>query len=103
MQKKSVSTSTLGKTELVKRISESSKLTGVQIGETIDKFLEEVKRGLKEGKPISLKEYFTLKIMKTKARIGVNQDTRKKINITKKKKVSFKVSENLKSELNNPK
>ncbi len=98
----------IGKTELVRIINENlqkdplyrkNPINGIQIGKVVDKFLEEVEKALVKGNQISLKGYFTLKTMETKARVGTNPATKKKINIPKGRRISFKPSANLKSKL----
>ena|SRR5438309_2037418 len=109
IKKKQIS---IGKIELVKRIKENlektpsyrrNPLTGEQVGNVFDRFLEEFEKVLTEGKSVSMKGYFTAKIVETKPRIGLNPQTQKKMTIPKKKRISFKVSDNLKGRLNNQK
>jgi nucleoid DNA-binding protein len=109
MTNEKTSQSSLGKIELIKKISESlqentahrqNSLNLEQIGSVIDTFLEETEKILMEGKKLTLKNYFTLEVMETKPRVGVNPSNKEKINIPKKRKVRFKTLLSLKNKLN---
>ena len=90
-----------------------------QVAEIVNKFLEEIKNNLKEGNNIIFRKHFSLGIMETKERKATNPfivrqlrnpnlsfqektklEAKKIINISRRKRVRFKVSQNLKREIN---
>lgn len=85
----------------------------------ISQFLEEIKRGLKTGENIILRNYFSLGVMESKRRRGINPsimrelkspnlspeektklEAKKEVKILPQKRVRFKTSPQLKKEIN---
>ncbi|RHZ35453.1 HU family DNA-binding protein [endosymbiont GvMRE of Glomus versiforme] len=95
----------VGKIELIKRVNKnlqiSSSLNEKQknISIIVDNLLEEIEKALIKGDKLSLKGLFSLKAIKTKARLGINPITKEKINIPESRKISLKTYEELKNKL----
>jgi len=98
----------VGKTTLAERISENLKrqkketkinLNKTQVGEMIDKLLEEIETSLLKGEEIRLQNYFSLRTVMTKERRARNLKTGKNIIIPAGKTVRAKFSAKFKEKI----
>jgi DNA-binding protein HU-beta len=78
------------KAEIVKQLTERTGLSRNQSLETVEFFLDEVKKALKKGEKVCLVGFGTFYIKEKEARIGRNPRTGNKINIPKKRVAVFK-------------
>ncbi len=85
----------MNKAELVDSVAKEAKLTKADAERAINATLSAVVRGAKKD-PVQLVGFGTFKMVKSKARTGVNPQTGEKIKIPAKKSLKFKVSKNLK-------
>lgn len=90
----------MNKNEFVNLYSENTGKTKKDAGIEVEAFLETLKESLiKDGK-ISFMDNWTMEIIPTKERQGVNPATGEKIKIPAGKKIRFKASKVLKSLIN---
>src|SRR4051812_26878786 len=96
-------TTIVGKKLLGGRISNSlgkkSSLNCSQIELVISQLLEEVKKALMNAEEIRFPGYLSLKTAVSKARIGMNLQTKKKMSIPAKRVPKARFSSNLKAEI----
>ena len=85
----------MNKAELVDSVAKDAKLTKADAERAINATLSAIVKGAKK-EPVQLVGFGTFKIVKSKARTGVNPQTGDKIKIPAKKTLKFKVSKNLK-------
>ncbi|MFW6014499.1 MAG: HU family DNA-binding protein [Candidatus Nanoarchaeia archaeon] len=85
----------MNKAELVDSVAKEAKLTKADAERAINATLSAVVKGAKKD-PVQLVGFGTFKMVKSKARTGVNPQTGEKIKIPAKKSLKFKVSKNLK-------
>ncbi len=87
----------MNKKELIKNISNSTKISQKSVSQVIDAFLKELEKVVKNKNSLSLVGYFTLSVKKRAARTAINPKTKQKINISPKDYPVFKVGSKLKS------
>ena len=97
-------TTIIGKALLEEKIADNLKrqkmsLTKAQIEIVINELLMEIKKSLIKGEEIRLLGYFTLKTAISKARMAMNLQTGKKINVPAKRVPKVKFSDVLKKEI----
>lgn len=94
----------VGKILLAKNITENLKkqkhsFTNIQVEAVLSQALEEIKKALISGQELRFPGYFSLKTAVQKARIAMNLQTKKKMNIPAKRVPKAKFSEDLKKEI----
>jgi len=70
------------------------------VGQTVNQFLEEIRNILKKGGSVAFRNNFGLRVYRTMARVAYNPQTKKKMTIGAHNRVSFRVSQKLKREIN---
>lgn len=88
------------KADIVNIIAGGTGLTKVEVGAVIDGFLHTVSRALKENKAIELRGFGTFKVVKREARTALSPKTLQKINVPEKYVPVFRVSRDLKTQVN---
>jgi DNA-binding protein HU-beta len=83
----------MNKAELIATIAKDCDLSKVVAGRALESVLENISKGMKKA-PVQLVGFGTFKVVKRKARKGVNPATGEKIKIPAKKVVQFKASKN---------
>jgi len=93
----------IGKKEIVNQISneitDDTGLSKKEIDFVVTKLLEKIVENVKSGNKVSFIGFGTFKEKKSKAREGVNLQTKEKIKIPAFKTISFKASDKLKETL----
>lgn len=94
----------IGKALLAKKITESLKkqkhsFTNIQVEAILNQTLEEIKKSLIKGEELRLMGYLSLKTSVQKARVAMNLQTKKKMNVPAKRVPKAKFSEDLKKEI----
>jgi len=89
----------IGKTELAKLLSEKTKKSQKDSLEFIDAFVETVSETLSQEKEISLSGFGKFYVSKRAARVGINPQTKEKIQIPESKLPMFKAGKGLKEKL----
>ena len=87
---------TITKTDLIKAMSEKTKLTQKDVGLVLDAFMESVKESVSKGESVSLVSFGTFEVVDRAARKAVDFRTKEVINIPASKAVRFKVGKGLK-------
>jgi nucleoid DNA-binding protein len=82
-------TEVVGKQELVKRIAEATNVTQKQAGEIFDATLTTIKAALQAGEEIRLVGFGTFAVRESAERMGVNPQTRERMEIPAKARVRF--------------
>ena len=90
----------MNKSELVNEITKNTTLTQKVVAETIDSFMDIIKKILKKGDKITLAGFGTFKVSERKATTGINPQTKAKIDIPAKKMAKLKFSDSVNSMLN---
>ena len=80
------------KTDIVQEIVKKVGCTKKAATDSLKIVLDEIGKGLSKGKQVVLTGFGTFKVIKAKARIGVNPQTGKKIKILARKLPKFKAS-----------
>ena len=83
------------KQDLIEKISAYTN-TKKEAGEVLNALLEEIKKGLQEGKAITITGFGTFSVTDRAAREGRNPATGEIIQISARKSVKFKAGKNLK-------
>ena len=83
----------MNKAELVAKIAKDLDSTKADAARALESVLGNISKGMKKT-PVQLVGFGTFKIVKRKARKGVNPSTGEKIKIPAKKVVTFKPSKN---------
>ncbi|MCX8029116.1 MAG: HU family DNA-binding protein [Brevinematales bacterium] len=86
----------MNKKELIRNISNSTKLSQKTVSQVIDAFLNELEKVVKSKSSLSLVGYFSLYVKERAARTAINPKTKQKINIPSKKYPVLKVGSKLK-------
>ncbi|MBI4859057.1 MAG: HU family DNA-binding protein [Candidatus Riflebacteria bacterium] len=86
----------MNKHELAQLIAKDAEVSQVQAAAMIDAFTANVQKALKKGNDITLVGFGTFKVVKRKARVGVNPQTKAKLKIPARKAVKFVVGKTLK-------
>lgn len=84
----------MNKAELVDAIANETGLTKSDSESALNAFMKSVVRGVKKS-PVQLVGFGTFKLVKSKARAGVNPQTGAKIKIAAKTSMKFKSSKGL--------
>lgn len=87
------------KADLVEKIAEKT-ATKKEAAEIVDTIWDTMKATLKKKEDIAISGFGTFKVKQTKARQGRNPKTGETIQISAKKKITFKASKELKDLLN---
>ena len=88
----------MNKAQLVARVAQKTE-TKKQAQDIVELILDTVKSTLKKREPVAISGFGTFKVKETKARMGRNPKTGEAIQIPAKKKISFRVSKDLKQEI----
>jgi len=83
----------MNKGQLVEAIAKDTKSTKADAERALESVMKNISKGMKKG-PVQLVGFGTFKIVKRKARNGVNPATGAKIRIPARKVVTFKASKN---------
>ena len=86
----------MNKNELAQAIAKDGELTHAQATATIDAFTGAIQKAMKKGDDITLVGFGTFKVVKRKARTGVNPQTKEKLKIPARKAVKFVAGKTLK-------
>lgn len=97
---KSENTIVCGKKNLIKLISEDSEMTEKLTREFLESFMSVIEKELAQGHTIQLLGFGTFKVTHRSARVGVNPQTKKKINLPAVRVVNFKCGSHLKQAAN---
>ncbi|MFC1835356.1 HU family DNA-binding protein [Thermodesulfobacteriota bacterium] len=84
------------KGELVSHIAKESEITKKAAEQALNSFIQAVHIGLKKEGEIRIADLGTFKVIKRKARTGVNPQTQKKMKISASKAPAFRASKALK-------
>ena len=86
----------MNKAELVAAVAQQAEISKVQAGKVVASFLEGVTHSLKSDVSVTLVGIGTFKVIKRKARKGINPRTKKAINIKASKAPRFVAGKKLK-------
>ena len=86
----------MNKAELVAAVAQQAEISKVQAGKVVASFLEGVTHSLKSDVSVTLVGFGTFKVIKRKARKGINPRTKKAINIKTSKTPHFIAGKKLK-------
>ncbi len=86
----------MNKAELIEAIANDTGVTKKLAGEMVDAFIYEVTKALKKGHEVRLVGFGTFKVVKRKARTGVNPQTGQKMRIPARKVPKFVPGKELK-------
>ncbi|HPB55453.1 MAG: DNA-binding protein HU [Candidatus Aminicenantes bacterium ADurb.Bin508] len=86
----------MNKAELVAAVAQQAEISKVQAGKVVASFLEGVTHSLKSDVSVTLVGFGTFKVIKRKARKGINPRTKKAINIKASKAPRFVAGKKLK-------
>jgi DNA-binding protein HU-beta len=84
-------------TQLVEVVAKTNKLSKVQAKKVVETVFTTIKASVKKGNTVAINDFGSYKIVKRKARNGVNPATKQKIKIPAKKVVKFSASKALKT------
>ena len=85
------------KIDIVKKIASETRTPVIQCEKIVDLFLEEIKKGLKDGEKITLKNFAVFEVKERKERLGRNPSTNEVVLFPSVKSVRCKFSKALKS------
>lgn len=80
---------TVGRQELSKRISQQAKITQKQAAEVLEATLDTIREALQSGHEVRLVGFGSFKVRKSAARKGVNPRDRQPIQVPAKERVRF--------------
>ena len=86
----------MNKAQLVTKVSQQTE-TKKQAQDIVETILDTIKSTLKKREPVAISGFGTFRVKETKARMGRNPKTGEAIQIPAKKKISFRVSKELKT------
>jgi len=86
----------MNKAQLIAKVAEKTE-TKKQAQEIVELILDTIKSTLKKREPVAISGFGTFRVKETKPRTGRNPKTGETIQIPAKKKISFRVSKELKS------
>jgi len=86
----------MNKAQLIAKVAEKTE-TKKQAQEIVELILDTIKSTLKKREPVAISGFGTFRVKETKPRTGRNPKTGETIQIPAKKKLSFRVSKELKS------
>jgi DNA-binding protein HU-beta len=90
----------MNKAELVAEIAKETKSTKKVVEETLNSFMDVVKKTLKKGEKITLVGFGTFQVRQRKATTGINPQTKEKIKIPAKKVAKLQFSDSVNDMLN---
>jgi len=90
----------MNKTELLARVSAETGVSQVVANKVISATTEAIKKSLSQGDAVRLVGFGTFKVSQRKARVGVNPQTGKKIEIPSRKTVRFLSGKDTKAGVN---
>jgi DNA-binding protein HU-beta len=93
---------TVGKKQLVAETAKKVEMSQRQVAKVIDTFMALIEEHLAKGEVINL-PIGRIKVVERKARIGVNPNTKEKIQIPPKKAVVLKAAKRIREKLNGQK
>jgi DNA-binding protein HU-beta len=79
----------IGKTELIRRVAQSSGKSNKETADLVNNTLDAIRDSLKAGEEVRLVGFGSFSVKTTKARTGVNPQTRAKIQVPAKRRVRF--------------
>ncbi len=79
----------IGKTELIRRVAQSSGKSNKETADLVNNTLDAIRDALKAGEEVRLVGFGSFAVKTTKARTGVNPQTRAKIQVPAKRRVRF--------------
>ncbi len=79
----------IGKTELIRRVAQSSGKSNKETADLVNNTLDAIRDALKAGEEVRLVGFGSFSVKTTKARTGVNPQTRAKIQVPAKRRVRF--------------
>ncbi len=89
----------MNKAELIEALAGDLGVTKKLAGEFVDAFVHEVTRSLKKGQDVRIVGFGTFKVVKRKARVGVNPQTGQRMRIPAKKVPKFVAGKELKKSI----
>ncbi len=87
---------TVNKTQIIEAVAKETGLTKVDAGKALDAALAAITAALKKGNTVQFTGFGSFTVVKSKARTGINPQTREKIKIAARKSPKFKAGANLK-------
>jgi DNA-binding protein HU-beta len=84
-------------TQLVNNVAKTTGLTKVQAKAVVTTIFSNIKTAVKKGQTVAINDFGSYKIVKRKARNGINPSTKEKIKIPARKVVKFSASKALKT------
>jgi DNA-binding protein HU-beta len=93
-------TNKVGKTQLIQAIAKDVEMSQASVERMLNSFVSVITSNLKKGDNVTITGFGTFKSTQTKARVGVNPQTRAKIQIPASKRVSFSAGQTLKNDVN---
>lgn len=91
---------TLTKADLIEKVYQSNSLSKAQARETVEVFLEIVKKSLTDGEDLLLSGFGKFLVKDKKARRGRNPQTGEELILEARKVVTFKISGQLRDKIN---
>ncbi len=90
----------MNKNDLIEAVAKSTGLSKAASGKALNAVLDSIRKGLKkEGDRVTLVGFGTFSVVKRKARMGINPQTKEKMKIKASKTVSFKPAQAFKKSL----
>jgi DNA-binding protein HU-beta len=83
------SSSTVGRLELSRRVSQQTKLPQKQVSEVLEATIDTIREALQKGDEVRLVGFGSFKVRMSAARRGVNPRDRKPIEVPAKERVRF--------------
>lgn len=88
-EEKEITSATIGRQELSKRIAKQAKLSQKQAAEVLEATLDAIREALQEGDEVRLVGFGSFKVRKSAARKGVNPRNGQIIEVPEKDRVRF--------------
>ncbi len=86
----------MNRQELVEKIAKDAEISKKQAAKALAAFIDGVTLALEKGDKVSLVGFGTFKVTERAARVGINPQTKEKINIPASKVPTFKAGKRLK-------
>jgi DNA-binding protein HU-beta len=80
----------VNKSDLVKYVSDKTRITQVDAGIIIDVFLKGIKEGLDSSQRVKIKDFGSFFLQERKSRTALNPHTQEKVDVPAKTVVKFK-------------
>lgn len=90
----------MNKAELIKKIAEKAEVSQAEATKALDAFLSAVTETLQSGDDVNLSKFGKFSVKERKARTGRNPKTGESVEISEGKRLSFKPSKELTSQVN---